>query len=164
MAEPPFDSETLYRNIVKDQLICDFKDSIEIGAAVSIFDSRGSVDYWRIPLLVAGRVVGMMDVSAQGKVLRYGLYVTKRTDIATKSQDILELTPATIMTLANTVMPPKAVAVRDPRLLSLGAPTKIAWEVLARDPGSKTPVSIYVTPGYAWLGNVEAQDADGNVE
>lgn len=154
------DPKSIYDNFVKDQLTCDFRDSITVRAAVPIYQLDGSIGLWRIPLDVGGRVVGMIDVSTSGAVERYGLQVTKRSEIAGKQEDTLELTAAKIESLAVAVVDPQAVAVSQPRLVSLGAPTKVAWEVVMKAPKEAQRVTVSVTPGFAWIAADKAHSSE----
>jgi hypothetical protein len=146
----PIDSEDIYNKFVKGQLPCDFEDSITPGPAVPIFQGNGSIDFFRIPLNADGRVVGMIDVSSAGSVQRFGLQVTVRSKISSRPQDILELTPTEIESLAASVADPHTVAASDPRLTSLGG-ARLVWHVMMEDPQTHQQVGVDVTPGFAFL-------------
>ncbi|MBI5318626.1 hypothetical protein [Bradyrhizobium sp.] len=146
-----FDPRAIFESSIKKELSCDFKDQIAVGQAVAVVRQDDGVDFYRIPLEVNGRVVGFFDVSIAGAVQRYGLQVTRQADIARRPPDILELAPGDIWSKAAAVAPPNVTGVGDPQLMSLGAPTKIAWQArMVRVTGE--PVTVFVTPGYSWIG------------
>jgi hypothetical protein len=109
--------------------------------------------YWRYDLVAWTRVVGHLDVSLSGKLIRYEVRARTRSEVKVLPKNITELRDAQILRLAKQTGSGRAVT-SVPVLVADRAQTRLAWRVSVLD-GHGRPESVNVTPNFAWLDSDE---------
>jgi hypothetical protein len=150
----------LILNQVLSQAPIEFQNRIKVGSVVSIYRVDDSFDYWRVSLLIDTRNVGFIDPSPKLELLRNGFRLSSDTSITTLPLDLTEMDKNVLLSQLSTFDKVHTELLDQPRLVSLGSPTKLAWQCQVSEPKTKDTRILYVTPGFVWEEQPRNSDAE----
>jgi hypothetical protein len=122
---------------VLPQAPMEFQNRITVGSAISIYKFDNGFDYWRIPLLIGNRNVGFIDLSPTLELLRNRFRISSGSSIDSLPLDLTEMDTNTLLSQLSS-------------LVSLGSPTRLAWQCQVSNPQTNETRILYATPGFVW--------------
>ncbi len=150
----------LILNQVLSQAPIEFRNRIKVGSVVPIHSVDNSFDYWRVSLVIDTRTVGFIDLSPKLELLRNGFRLSSDTSINTLPVDLTEMDRNALLSQLSAFDKVHTELLDQPRLVSLGSQTKIAWQCQVSEPKTKNTRTLYVTPGFVWEEQPRNSDAE----
>lgn len=113
---------------------------------------------WHIPITVGSTVVAWMDVSPDGRLLRYSFRVQNATDLSALTEEITQMTREKIQTLLSNADGTLPCLRCDPVLVSLSGGSRLAWkaDIVTKD-GIQTWLA---SPDAVWPYSPSADDVE----
>ncbi|MCA2685044.1 MAG: hypothetical protein IM504_15565 [Microcystis sp. M038S2] len=135
---------------VLPQAPMEFQNRITVGSAISIYKFDNGFDYWRIPLLIGNRNVGFIDLSPTLELLRNRFRISSGSSIDSLPLDLTEMDTNTLLSQLSTFDKIHTQLLGQPSLVSLGSPTRLAWQCQVSNPQTNETRILYATPGFVW--------------
>jgi hypothetical protein len=135
----------------------ELRDSLEIQDPVPVTsDLHEKLVLWRVPLAFHGRVIGFVDISSSGSLLRHGLRYCPGDSLENLPPDLLEINPSSILAELPNLNNEYVNIVAPPHIVCLQSEAQLAWKTTVGSSLSPETKDFFVTPGFIWERTSEA--------